>query len=386
MENDPSKSAAIVRSLSGTFRRGASSTQLWKKGTMWVWPIGAMVLLAVIALFVRSIVENSTKRVMAENLKTILNADVAALQIWLDTQRKSAAAIAADTEISQLVGQLVQLARSAGSTTGTLLQSPELAELRAELTPWLEAHEYAGFAVLLKKDAHIIASMRDELVGRKNLRSKEEILDSVFAKKIDDPNQGNVTRPFKSFTMLEDETGQARAERPTMFAAAPVRDAGGKVIAVIGLRISPEKEFTEILSIARAGKTGETYAFDPQGTLISLSRFDEDLKQLGLLTDNADAKSILNIQIRDPHVDMSLGKRPKLRRSEQPLTRMAAAAVRGNSGVDVDGYRDYRGTPVIGAWTWLEEYDFGVATEVAVARLMRPCIYCGIVFGHSLHS
>jgi serine/threonine protein kinase len=45
------------------------------------------------------------------------------------------------------------------------------------------------------------------------------------------------------------------------------------------------------------------------------------------------------------------------------MTRMAAAAVAGRSGVDVDGYRGYRGVTVTGAWVWLPQYGIGIATE-----------------------
>ena len=51
---------------------------------------------------------------------------------------------------------------------------------------------------------------------------------------------------------------------------------------------------------------------------------------------------------------------------------MAASAVQGEDGVDVTGYGDYRGVPVIGAWTWLKDYGFGVATEQDVAEAFRP--------------
>ena len=34
--------------------------------------------------------------------------------------------------------------------------------------------------------------------------------------------------------------------------------------------------------------------------------------------------------------------------------------------MDLDGYRDYRGVPVIGAWTWNERYGIGSATEVGL--------------------
>ncbi len=45
---------------------------------------------------------------------------------------------------------------------------------------------------------------------------------------------------------------------------------------------------------------------------------------------------------------------------------MASSATMGNNGCDVEGYRNYCGVKVVGAWAWLREYGMGVATEVAV--------------------
>ena len=112
-----------------------------------------------------------------------------------------------------------------------------------------------------------------------------------------------------------------------MFAASPVRDEQGVIVAVLALRIRPETDFTRILSVARSGESGETYAFDSEGILLSESRFDNELKQIGLIPDRKDARSILSIQIRDPLVDMTQGQRPTVPRDEQPLTRMAASAI-----------------------------------------------------------
>ncbi len=63
-----------------------------------------------------------------------------------------------------------------------------------------------------------------------------------------------------------------------MIAGAPIRDAAGKILAVLGLRIRPEVDFTRILAMARTGSTGETYACDAEGVLLSESRFDDQLK------------------------------------------------------------------------------------------------------------
>jgi hypothetical protein len=157
-----------------------------------------------------------------------------------------------------------------------------------------------------------------------------------------------------------------------MYTVAPVRNAEGKVVAALGFRLLPNVDFTRILSVARGGNTGETFAFNRQGLLLGGSRFDDELKRIGLLPDTPDARSILTLELRDPGVDLTKGPRPTVRRSEMPLTRAVADAVQGHSGVDVAGYRDYRGVPCVAAWTWLPEYDFGLVTKIDKAEAYAP--------------
>jgi tRNA A-37 threonylcarbamoyl transferase component Bud32 len=161
------------------------------------------------------------------------------------------------------------------------------------------------------------------------------------------------------------ETGSSESVDPvTMFVAAPVRSSTGKIIAVLALSIKPEEEFTRIFSLARMGSTGESYAFDRRGMMLTVSRFDKQLKALRLIPNTPGATAILNLRLLDPGVDLSVGETAPKPRSEWPLTRMARAAVMGENGYDVQGYRNYRGVMVVGAWAWLPEYRMGVATEV----------------------
>ena len=51
---------------------------------------------------------------------------------------------------------------------------------------------------------------------------------------------------------------------------------------------------------------------------------------------------------------------------------MASAAISGTPGVDVDGYRNYKGVPSVGAWDWLPKYEMGVATEMDYAEAFQP--------------
>jgi hypothetical protein len=152
-----------------------------------------------------------------------------------------------------------------------------------------------------------------------------------------------------------------------MLAAAPVRDPEGEVVAAFAFDLGAD-DFTEILAVARSGETGETYAFDADGLFVSRSRFEDQLREVSLLPPSPLASSLLTLEVRDPGGDLTLGYAASLPRKAQPLTRMAADAVAGGSGVDVLGYRDYRGVLVVGAWTWLPELGIGVTTEIDAAE------------------
>jgi hypothetical protein len=232
------------------------------------------------------------------------------------------------------------------------------------LEPRLKKYKYLGY-ILVSPSLRIVGANDNALIGKTMRGVRGDFFKRVLA------GHSGVTKPYRSNLALPNEHGELRAGLPSLFTAAPVHDEKGQIIAALGLRVR-EGEFTKILQIARTGDSGETIAFDNTGLFLSQSRFDEDLKRVGLLADSPEVRSILTMELRDPQVNMMEGERPALKRSEQPLTRMAAAAVAGGEGVDVDGYRDYRGVPVIGAWAWLPDFDFGVATEIDVAEAYRP--------------
>ena len=66
-----------------------------------------------------------------------------------------------------------------------------------------------------------------------------------------------------------------------MFVAAPVRTGGAESTAVLAFHVPVARDFTRVLSVARLGKTGETYAFDREGRLLSESRFEDHSERPG---------------------------------------------------------------------------------------------------------
>jgi hypothetical protein len=364
-------SGSAVGRVSGRLSRllghsaNLAATGRFLRRRLWVWPIIAAVLLAAAGWWVSRAVEGAMRQQRVNELTTILDADVTAVRVWIREEEYDAQLIARDEQLGPLVQELLSLADGGPGAERQLIQSKAQAAIRSRLKGQLELIGCPGFGVVAPTGV-VVAADEDMAVGRVLTGYRKEFIDRVLG------GRPAVSRPFRSTLLLPDENGEPRANLPTMYAAAPLRDAQGRPIAVLGLRIRPDDQFTRILRIASAGQTGETYAFDRNGLLLSQSRFDEDLKQIGLLVDQPDSRSILTLEVRDPQVNMAAGERPALRRADQPLTRMAADAVQGNSGYDADGYRDFRGVPVIGAWRWLDDYDFGVATEIEVAEAFRP--------------
>jgi hypothetical protein len=332
---------------------------------LWAWPIIAAVLLGAAGWWVSGSIDSAMRRQRATDLDTMVDASVTALRTWIGEQRINVQLIAADEQLRPMVTDLLHTAKENPAAERQLVQSKAQESLRARLRYPLQVTGYKGYFIVSPKGV-VLAADQDAPVGKMLTGYRNEVFQRAIA------GQTLVSKPFSSEFLLPDEKGELQANLPTMFTVGPLRDESGKPIAALGLRIRPEDNFTRILQVVRFGHSGETYAFDRNGLLLSQSRFDDELKQIGLLVDRPDSHSILTVEIRDPQVNMTQGKRPTVRRSEQPLTRLAADAVRGADGNDADGYRDYRGVSSVGAWRWLSDYDFGVGTEVDVAEAFRP--------------
>ncbi len=152
---------------------------------------------------------------------------------------------------------------------------------------------------------------------------------------------------------------------PTLLVATPLEDANGVRFGSLLFELDLD-DLGRVLHAARGGPSIETYAFDRKGRMLTESRFVAQLVRIGLLPAGS-RRSALQLEVRDPGGDLTQGFRSRVPRSAQPLTQMAASAVTGQNGSDVDGYHDYRGVDVLGVWRWLPELGLGVATEIDAA-------------------
>ncbi len=328
---------------------------LWQRS--WFVPVVIAVVVGGVGWWAQSTVEGAVKRQVGENLATLLDAEVAALTLWLDTEKAEAEKRALDPDIRGPIVDVLRLAADPDGGVEAILASSELSAFRTAVEESSLRMTVDGYGVV-DRSGRIVAAQIDAAIGRRVGASAAEWFGRILA---------GETAIFGPVEYPVAEVGRdSLVLRPAMFVAAPVRNLRNDVIAAFVMRYSPDDEFSRLLHLAQFGESGESYAFNASGVMITESRFTDQLQEVGLVDEGPEASSIFAVDIRNPGGNLLLGYQPDLPRTALPYTRMAAAAIAGTDGVDVDGYPDYRGVLVVGAWRWLPEYGFGVATEVDV--------------------
>ncbi len=285
-------------------------------------------------------------------LSTVLQATTGSVQHWFSEREVEAQVWAGHVDVREDVRVLVD----DGSGLGTGVRASARTDLQLQLDEFALGMGYQGYLVLAQ-DGLVLVSHDPEAIALGALSVvPEEFLTDVMSA----PRYAAIELPRT--LLLQDGT----QSEPTILIGTAIREDGGAVLAALVLLVDPQRTFTQILQRGRIGESGESYAFDRSGRLISESRFDDQLRELGLISEVE--RGILNIQIRDPGGNLTEGFQPTLPRSDQPLTFMAERAISMGPGTNLDGYNDYRGVPVVGAWTWDETNGIGITTEMDVAE------------------
>jgi eukaryotic-like serine/threonine-protein kinase len=343
------------------------------KQPIWIMPLIIAVVVALIGWWGNCRVRDAIETDLKADLTTTLNANVMALEIWTTNQMRMATSLATEPAVHTLAGRLL----NAPLPRGNFIPSQDAIDLGNYLRPRLGLMGY-DIAQLVNSNFFVVANSTRAPFGVGEPVSEAHMDKYTELFTLDRPV---IITPFKMEALMDRRPlpwdnnrrrgrfnyTRRRGDVMLMQVAAPIRE-NGVVCGALALIINPTNEFSKVLSVAHRGETGETFAFDQTGLLISESRFDTQLHALGLLA-ATNVSSALNVRLRDPGGNLTKGYTPTLQnRADDSLTHIIASAVAGTDGVDVVPSRDYRGVPVVGAWRWLPQYGIGVATEMEASE------------------
>ena len=322
---------------------------------------GFVILVTALAGFALGQVRAKIKADVGEALQIVLQSAHESLNLWVESNKFQLARLAEDPRIIFLSERQLGIPRRKNA----LIKSAALRELRNFFNPRRDQFGQAGFSII-SPDFINIAAMRNDNLGAKSVIANQalDLLNHAFR------GHTVMVPPVWSDIPLKSSSAGRLQNTPTMFFAAPVKTIRDEVIAVLTQRVDPSIDFSRIIQLGKIGQSGETFAFDRYGKLLSDSRFEDDLRRAGLIGEGQ--KSILSVSLRDPGGDITRGFSPAVPRYQQPLTLMAEQATTGKGGLNVQGYRDYRGVPVYGAWLWDAKLQIGLAAKIDENEALGP--------------
>jgi serine/threonine-protein kinase len=262
-------------------------------------------------------VESSLRELRAGTMKSLLDSEVNALRIWVAEEIADAERATREPRVRAAIEKLSAHPQCAGAAR---------AQLEELLRPLLREAGEATFNVI-DRAGRLVATRFPEYCGLRLTAGFRAELEPVLE------GGSRFVRPFRDEDRV-DSPPRLRQGPAFAWVAAPVRDGAGRVIAALAIAEPVDAVFGSILRSARPGETGEAFAFDASGAMLSADRFGE----------------------------------------HAPLAKMG-------EGVMLDPYVNTRGAEVIGAWRWVPDYGMGIALEMEAREAYAPLRFLNVAFG-----
>lgn len=297
-------------------------------------------------------IDQRLRQDLVKTLQSVNRSAAQTLRIWVESHLRETELIAADQALIPLVRQLQQ----AADAPERLHTSPAHEQVRALIAAKRDLADTSD-AFVLGLDGRVLTAFQSQHMGRLHPLAKCDPFDFARILASSEPL-------FLPPSAPNQEQTAGSCQLDALFLLAAIRDERGGMLAVLGLELRPVEALTQMTKVGQIGATGETYVFDAEGRLMTRSRFAEQ--------PIAGARPDIGMRIADPGGDLTAGYEPTQPPSDWPLSRMAQAALNGENGADTEGYRDYRGVPVLGVWSWSDPLGVGIATEIDQAEALAP--------------
>ncbi|RJG47459.1 response regulator [Motilimonas pumila] len=242
--------------------------------------------------------------------------------------------------LTDVLARLSDLQQQPDARRQLLLKTPVQQRVFSYVQERVNLSEHTGFQIIGPDNINIAAN-DDTLIGQPSL------IAHYAPERLALAWQGNLTLVPALPATLSPTKNNAL---PVMFVLHPITDNTGRAIAIFALKTNPAIDFSNLFWTSNIGYSGEVYAINQTGQLISRSRFESQMSERGELGNSL--TSILTIKVTPEWLRDILSRRGN------------------NKELHFNDHLDYRGVAVISTVTWLDDYDIGVVAEIDKSEIL----------------
>lgn len=302
---------------------------------------------------------------LARQLESSLRSKTEAFQQSVQSKHWAIESMTNEPRFGALASRLLEAASRIESTRSKnfdrLLLHPAQTELRALLAPNIVSEGYAGYQ-LVTNSGIIAGSMFEEAIGNSVPAANDSVRPALAGRFA-------ISAPFReTHVFLPAVAGAKNLGVQTITIATPILDPKGEISGAFLLRLDPRGNYSKIFGSGIDGE--ETLLVSQLGHVFTPSRWDTVLRAAGWLNEGNGFSLMGEMRLLDPgsNVLPSSGQQ-----SQWPFTVAGRSLAAGKTGRQLTGYRSYHGRLVVGAWSFLPDYNVGLLVERdADATLAAP--------------
>ena len=346
-----------------------------------------LTLTVIIGFVVRDQYRHHVIEIERQEQKTMLNINNMALQQWIDLQFKKTSRIASDSMLVLIATYLDSLT-NVDPTYEMLRGNPYSKKIFKKTNEIRKENNIEALSIINRRDPNYMILTEVAVNGADNAFDDMQLglKGYEYYLKLQETQAPLFIPPIHDNERFRSLPKDLNVGTYCTF-AVPIYKSDSTLIAFLFADFNVKNDFSSILNVSHHNATAETYAFNLEGHILSKSRFQDELQNTFLLDYDTTKESIYNIKLLDPGKSVYKTSEPKIPVIDQQYTRIFAMAIDELRSDDTDyigsimkPYRDYRGVKVIGAWTWLPEYDFGLIDEIDAAEALLALRYFDGIF------
>ncbi|QEF99376.1 Serine/threonine-protein kinase PknB [Stieleria maiorica] len=343
------------RPSAGIWQTRATKHRRFNAG--WLW-LAAILPTALAGWWTVTQVQTHVRQSAATELATVADAVRTSVNQFLVDQARLAQSWARQDQLRAAVVSLVQTSRQEDSA-GALRDSPAAITIRQQLIAQSQQPDIKY--VVWDRTGRVIASWLPDGADVGGNVAPDGAADLARAMR-------GETVLFGPKILTADDNGfRPEMQSPVMAEILPIHDDGGRVVATMLIRGFGMYEALDQIFREASGTAGlDVYAVNSAGVMVTNS----PRAQTWLVDDGDgdgredDGRVSCRLRVSDP--DTSAASATKLNlhlRRSQPLTYAVAGVASGQSGSQLDPYRNYAGIEVVGTWRWLNQWNLGIVAE-----------------------